>query len=152
VEGHGCGARCGVAIELGGSHAGEGGSNDVVTCCGGAGVTPMEGGLPVNDEKFYDEEIAPALSDLARKCEERGIGFLAMVGYDDAGSVGRTVTLPENVPFMLRLADTLGRCWCEGGAVNVDGFMIALMRHAREHGHSSAVLAQLGVPTTPAAR
>jgi hypothetical protein len=35
----------------------------------------------VNDnEKFYDEHIAPALRELAKKCHEKGMPFLAMVG------------------------------------------------------------------------
>lgn len=80
-------------------------------------------------EDFYDAEIAPVLADLNKKCQAHGMGFLAMVNYDDEGSIGRTLNIPENGPFILRLADTLARCWLPGGAVNVDGFMIALERH-----------------------
>lgn len=102
-----------------------------------------------DNEAFYDAEIAPALADLNRRCQERGMSFFAAVAYDDAGSVGRTVNLRENAPGMLRFLDVLGRCWCKGGAVNIDSFMMAVQRDAMEKGHSSAVLHLLGVPTKP---
>lgn len=100
-------------------------------------------------EKFYDKEIAPALMALAKKCEAEGLSFFAAVNFGPEGEIGRTVSLREGSPFMLRMLDALARCWCEGGTVNVDAFLIALSRHAREHGHSSMFLSQLGIPTEP---
>lgn len=34
------------------------------------------------NEDFYDKEIAPALLDLANKCAERGMHFVAQIEYD----------------------------------------------------------------------
>jgi hypothetical protein len=106
----------------------------------------------MTDEEFYEATIAPALLDLARQCENRKMPFLAMVGYDDVGSVGRTATMPAGAPATIRYADAIGQAWCEGGNVNIDGFMFGVMREAQEKGHGSLILAQLGVPnstTTP---
>ena len=105
----------------------------------------------MDNESFYDEVVAPALCDLAKQCQDRGMPFLAMVGYDDAGSVGRTVTMPVGTPATIRYADAGGKAWCAGGDVNIDGFLIAIMREAIEKGHSSVFLHQLGVPTVPSA-
>lgn len=102
-----------------------------------------------DNEAFYDDEIAPILAGLSKRCQERGMSFLAAVSYDDIGSIGRTVALDKNSPGMMRYLDTLARCWCEGGAVNIDRFMMAVQRDATEKGHSSAVLHLLGVPTKP---
>lgn len=102
------------------------------------------------EEAFYDAEIAPVLLALCKKCQDRGLGFLAMVQYDPDGSVGRTVSLPANASAVLRYANALGQAQTAGG-VNIDGFMFAVMREARETGHSSMVLMQLGVPLTPPA-
>ena len=33
-------------------------------------------------EKWYDEEVAPVLLDLSRKCEARGISMIAVVEYE----------------------------------------------------------------------
>lgn len=37
-------------------------------------------------EQFYDEEIAPVLLDLANKCAERGLHFLAQVRAEEVPS------------------------------------------------------------------
>lgn len=104
---------------------------------------------PEEREAFYDAEVAPVLLDLCKRCQDRGMGFVAMVDYSGRGNIGRTVTLPVGSPAVLRYAHALGSAGLDGGAVNIDGFMIAVMREAREKGHSSAVLFQLGVPTKP---
>lgn len=104
----------------------------------------------MTDEEFYDAEIAPALADLAKKCQERGMSVLAMVTYDDVGSVGRTISLAKDAPLIMRTADTLARCWAAGGSVNFDSFMFAVMRDQRDKPHNSMVLAQLGcTPANP---
>jgi hypothetical protein len=36
----------------------------------------------MKDEKFYDEEIAPVLLELANKCKARNMPFIAAVQYD----------------------------------------------------------------------
>lgn len=94
-------------------------------------------------EDFYDSEIAPALLDLGKKCESSGLSFLAVVEWDP-GETGQTATLTVDASFSMRLSDTATRA--KG---NVDALIIAMMKHAREHGHSSIFLKQLGVPLQP---
>lgn len=89
-------------------------------------------------EKFYDEVIAPALLEIGRKCEEAGLSFVAAVEYEQ-GEYGSTTTLRAGSGFGMRLVDLAVRA---NG--NVDALMIALSRHAEEHGHSSLVLSMLG--------
>ncbi len=52
-----------------------------------------------DEEAFYDAEIAPVLRDLAMKCIERRIPFLALVQYtsrpDGTGDYGETAAYPE---------------------------------------------------------
>lgn len=94
-------------------------------------------------ENFYDSEIAPVLLDLAKRCEAKGLSFLAEVEWEP-GETGRTATLTAAAGFGIRLADLAARA--KG---NADALIIAMMKHAREHGHSSMCLKQLGVPLHP---
>jgi len=48
----------------------------------------------MDDEKFYDEEIAPTLLELGQKCKERGMPFLAAVQFNSGlptEGVGKTL-------------------------------------------------------------
>jgi hypothetical protein len=94
-------------------------------------------------EDLYDREIAPALMALAKTCQDNGLSIAAIVEWEP-GETGRTAALAANSGFGIRMAETAMRC-----SNNVDELIFALMKHAREHGHSSACLHQLGVPTTP---
>ncbi|MEW6256558.1 MAG: hypothetical protein AB1592_11425 [Pseudomonadota bacterium] len=94
-------------------------------------------------ETFYDDEVAPLLAELSRKCTAAGLSFLAVVEWAP-GDTGRTLGLVSGSGFGIRMADAAAKA-----SGNVDSFMFALMRYAREHGHSSAILHQLGVPLTP---
>lgn len=95
-------------------------------------------------EAFYDAEVAPVLSDLSKRCLKNGLSFLAVVEWEP-GETGRTTAL--NVPrgFGMSVLEVAART-----GDNVDSLIMALMKHAREHGHSSMCLSQLGVPTQPA--
>lgn len=95
-------------------------------------------------EAFYDAEVAPVLRDLAERCQASGLSFLAIVEWEP-GETGRT--------FSLSAPSGLGIRWAEAAARsngNADNLIMGLMRHAQEHGHSSACLHLLGVPTKPA--
>jgi hypothetical protein len=96
-------------------------------------------------EAFYDAEIAPALLALGKKCQDSGLSFLAVVEWEP-GETGRTSCFAEGAGIGMRMTETAAKA-----AGNIDSFMFAMMRHAREHGHSSMCLAQLGVPTKPEA-
>jgi hypothetical protein len=94
--------------------------------------------------------IAPVLLEIVKRCEDRGMPFLAMVGYDDEGSVARTCVFLANAPATIRYADAIGQAWLKGGVVNIDAFLLAVTRDACEKGHSSMMLEKLGVPLKPA--
>lgn len=96
-------------------------------------------------EQFYDAHVAPVLLRLGRECIDKGISFVAVAEFAP-GQSGRTVLLQPDCGFALRLVELSARA--EG---NVDRLILALLKHAREHGHSSLCLAQLGVPPTPPA-
>lgn len=50
---------------------------------------------PIEKEAFYDSEIAPVLLEMAKKCQDRKIGFLVHVDYGhEGGEMGQTLTLP----------------------------------------------------------
>lgn len=97
----------------------------------------------VDQEKFYDEEVAPELARLAKLCEDRGMGFVATVQYNDDGA-GTTATLQEGTELSVRLAYVAARC-----NRNVDVLIGWIVRYALKHGHSSVYLTQLGVPISP---
>ena len=103
----------------------------------------------MTDEEFYDAEIAPALLELGALCKDRGMSFLALVSYGDEGEFGKTLAMGGKTPNVIRYADALDQAAGPRGAVNIDSFMFAVMKEAREIGHGSAILHQLGVPTTP---
>lgn len=79
-------------------------------------------------EDFYDKEIAPALMDLANKCAERGLHFLAQVEYDP-GCFGLTRKFSDNPHLAMVMLEI-----CARARHNIDSYLIALLRHADEHG------------------
>ncbi len=95
---------------------------------------------PEEREDFYDREIAPALMELAGKCQSNGLSMVAMAEWAPEGS-GRTAALVENSSFAIRMAEVAIK-----SRGNVDSLIMALMKYAGEHGHSSVCLKQLGVP------
>jgi hypothetical protein len=98
---------------------------------------------PDERETFYDEQIAPVLLDLAKKCQDNGLSIAAMVEWDP-GETGRTAALAGNSGFGIRMVEMAMRC--HG---NVDSLIMGLMKYGTEHGHNSASLHLLGVPTSP---
>ncbi len=94
-------------------------------------------------EEYYDEEIAPALRDVASKCEAWGMSIVAMVEWEP-GETGSTRALAAGRGFGMELVQA-----AVSAQGNVDALVFAIMRHAREHGHASIILKQLGVPLTP---
>lgn len=91
-------------------------------------------------EAFYDAEIAPALLALARRCEAEGLSIVAVVEWEP-GETARTVALQQRSSLGIRIVELAAQA-----RNNVDALIMALMKHGREHGHSSICLAGLGVP------
>lgn len=94
-------------------------------------------------EDFYDVDIAPALLVLGRKCQAAGLSLVAVVEWEP-GQTGETTFLSGESSFAVRMVQAAVKA--HG---NVDSLMFAIMRYARDNGHSSAILHQLGVPLTP---
>ena len=94
-------------------------------------------------DAFYDSAIAPDLLRIGKLAQDNGISLLAVAEWEP-GETGQTVALQAGSGFAMRMVkaaiDARG---------NVDAFFIAIERFARENGHSSIDLAQLGVPLRP---
>lgn len=93
------------------------------------------------NERFYDDIIAPRLHQLAEECKQRGMSFVANVEYDP-GDTASTILLTENSGYHARLM-----CAAAESGGNIDSLIFAIMKYAREHGHGSICLQQLGVPS-----
>lgn len=98
---------------------------------------------PNEREKIYDDVIAPKLLEIAELCKQHDMSFVSMIEWD-RHAYGRTVYLAEGSGFEIRLMETLGRA--KG---NLDTFLMACIKHAHVHGHSSLILQQMGVPLEP---
>lgn len=108
--------------------------------CGGE----EEGNRVKTNEQFYDEEIAPELLRLCALCKERGMAFVASVEFDPLNmGRGRTEFQPVDTAETLSAAQRLVH-WAARANGNIDSLMIAVDRHAREHGHSSIYLSLAG--------
>lgn len=94
------------------------------------------------DEVFYDQEVAPALKAIGEKCQARGLPFASLVEFGTR--FGVTAWRPEegSASFNMVIAAI-------GARGNIDGLLLEVIREARKKGHSSAFLAQLGVPPKP---
>lgn len=92
----------------------------------------------MTNEEFYDNEIAPVLAELAKKCGEREMGFLSAVGLGPE-SIATTSLLFSDSGIAMTLASLA--IHAKG---NVDELFFALKRYADKHGHNSIVLEMLG--------
>lgn len=90
-----------------------------------ADTTPVEEAC---DESWYDAEIAPALAELAKRCHERGMSFVAAVEYQP-GERGGTYYLTAEAGLEMRMLRL-----CSKTVPNVDRYIMALKRYARENG------------------
>ena len=98
----------------------------------------------MTNEEFYDNEIAPKLMELAAQCQERGMAFIACVEYDPPShGIGRTEYCPPDDSRKLSASQRLTH-WSARSKGNVDALIMAIDKHAKEHGHSSVYLRMLG--------
>lgn len=106
-------------------------------------VTPIDEDL--TDEEFYDEEIAPVLLELCKKCQDRKLPFFALVGYDrDENAFGYTKYFDNEAwpdPHTLYLVNL---CL---STRNIEQIGLNFTRYIREKQlpHSSCVLKLLGL-------
>lgn len=99
----------------------------------------------MDKEQAYDDLIAPKLLEVARLCHDHGMPFVAQVEYGP-GDYGMTADLPARAERSLPMDWMYVAGRCRG---NVDALIMHLVGQAKERGHGSAYLKQLGVPLTP---
>lgn len=76
-------------------------------------------------EAWYDAEIAPALANLATRCHERGMSFIAAVEYQP-GDRGATYYLTKDAGTAMSMLHI-----CAQTVPNVDSYIINLKRWAK---------------------
>jgi len=80
------------------------------------------------DEGFYDEEIAPLLAAISRRCEERGMSFVAACQFDGTG-YGVTVSLRDDAALPLMVVEAALRA-----GLDIDAMLASIERLARRGG------------------
>ena len=105
----------------------------------------MSNELDVEDgETWYDAEIAPALEALAKRCNERGMAFVAEVEYKQNCHSG-TYFLGNRAGLSMQMLNL-----CARTLPNVDRYVINLSRYCKDHGidtTGSFVMQNLGGKT-----
>lgn len=85
-------------------------------------------------EQIYDNEIAPEIMKLAERCQDRGMSLFAAVDYgSNEEALGITAGPNKNSGLQWKLIS-----WAAGCKGNVDLLIGQILKHAEEHGHSSA--------------
>ncbi len=82
----------------------------------------------MNNEEWYDAEIARELMALSQRCQERGMAFIATVEYAP-GKRGLTYFVPDSAGLEMRMVHL-----CARTAPNIDSYVIGLQRHCAERG------------------
>ncbi len=83
---------------------------------------------PSAAEQWYEAEIAPALMEIGRKCEARGVPFVAVVEWEPEQR-GRTELLPPGSSLAMVMLRH-----CAATAPNIDSYIIGFGRYCREQG------------------
>lgn len=76
-----------------------------------------------DNEKAYDDEIAPALLAIGKRCEEIGMPFLAVAEWAP-GQIGRTEASPAGTGLAFRVIQMAAR-----STPNFDSLAINLLRY-----------------------
>jgi predicted oxidoreductase len=82
----------------------------------------------MTNEEWYDAEIAPALAELAKRCHERGMAFVAAVEYEP-GERGGTYYMTEGAGLEMRMLHI-----CAQTVPNVDAYVLNLKRFTEREG------------------
>lgn len=80
------------------------------------------------NESWYDAEIAPALAELARRCHERGMAFVASVEFMP-NRRGTTVYMTEHAGLAMQM-----QCMCAETAPNMDAYVLSVLRYCKDQG------------------
>lgn len=93
------------------------------------------------DEAWYDAEIAPALTAIAKRCSDRGMSFLATVEYEPGRRAG-TYYMTEGADLAMQMQYV-----CAMTVPNVDSYIINLAKSCKSKGidiGDSMVMRRLG--------
>jgi hypothetical protein len=82
----------------------------------------------MTNEEYYDQEIAPALLEISKKCKERGFSMVATVEYDKDAR-GSTFLRGPNTGLEMVMLEL-----CAKAGTNVDRYMLSLRRFCEESG------------------
>lgn len=93
--------------------------------------------MAMTDEEFYDTEIAPVITGLMARCSERGMSLLALVEWA-GGDTGESYSVRADASIKTTMA-----AWAMKAHGNADALIMAMQKHAKEHGHNSVCLAML---------
>jgi hypothetical protein len=96
-------------------------------------------------EQFYDDVIAPKLMEIMRLCHDHGMPIVATVEYEP-GACGTSADLPANPSRSLPMDWAYVAARSQGNADSLIGYLVS---QAKERGHGSVYLMQLGVPAAP---
>lgn len=102
--------------------------------------------LMKDKEHIYDKKIAPLMTQIIDICKEHKLPFFASFQFADNEfciSGGRMEGHPVFAYY-----DALEQC-SELDGINIDKFMFWVMKGAKEKGHTSIILSQLDIPTSP---
>ena len=90
----------------------------------------------MDNEEFYDTEIAPILRELGEKCQDREMSFLAVCQFgEDDSDVGHTLTQQPGASPNFRLPSYAAR-----SKGNMDILIGQLMLDGEKYGHGSVYL------------
>lgn len=92
-------------------------------------------------ELIYDTKIAPLLAEAGQLCKEYCLPFVAQVEYEP-NQYGLTHWFDDEASLVMNIM-----FWSARAGNNVDSLILKIIEYARAHGHSSAMLKALGVPT-----
>ena len=79
------------------------------------------------NEEWYDQNVAPVLAELATKCSERGMSFLATVG--NQGDSYQTRQFVDSHDPAIRLI-----LFASKARGNIDSLLMAVIKDAEERG------------------
>ena len=96
-------------------------------------------------EKIYDDLINPLMAKIIAICKDNDIPFFTTFQFSDDGFCTSCKYDKTSHP-VVAFYEAIRQCIEENG-VNIDKFIMWVMREARVKGHSSLILTQLGVPT-----
>ncbi len=79
-------------------------------------------------EAFYDAEVAPVLLELAKKCQDNGLPFVAAVEWSPEDR-GITATVPDGSSITMVMTGMAARC-----KDNFDALVMGVLRHCDKNG------------------